>query len=743
VPVAVGGGRVWLFRIAALMLVPLFLLGTLELVLRIGGYGYPTSFLLKRQIGGRNVYVENDKFGWRFFPRAVARSPAPLVMAAEKPTNSFRIFLFGESAALGDPEPAYGFGRYLEVLLNERYPETRFEVVRVAMTAINSHAILPIARECAGHDGDLWVIYMGNNEMQGPFGAGTVFGPHAPNLALVRASLALKTSKTGQWIDALLDGLGGSASKTKSWKGMKMFLEGQTRRDDPARGRVYTHFEKNLESILEVARKAHVKVVLSTVASNLKDCAPFASLHPADLSDQLKSAWHQDYREAQAAEAAGQPEEAARGYAKAAEIDAGFAELQFRLGRLQLAGTNLDLARRSFELARDDDALPFRADSRINAIIRTLAGKYSAAGVVLLDAVDALARPGDLAIAGREVFFEHVHLNFDGNYLLARTIAGAVAQTLSDPIKTRGKADWASAEDCANRLALTDWNRSLVYQLVLQRISDAPFTNQLDHADDFKAHRDTLVAIRARLTAENADQARATYRAALERAPDDFLLHSRFGDCLESMGDLAGAAGEWQRACELIPHHPIPWFNAGRLLRRQEKFKEAHDHLARSLEIRPDFADALNELGQVLLKQGKPDEAIAQHRKALQLTPDSSQSHYHLANALAARDKREEAMGCLREAIRLQPGYWEARYFLGVELAVQSRIKEAQEQFAEVVRLRPDYALGHLNLGVALAKQSRLNEAYVQFQETLRLDPKNKSARQHIETILRLQSTRE
>ena len=44
------------------------------------------------------------------------------------------------------------------------------------MTAINSHAILPIARECARRDGDLWIIYMGNNEMVGPFGAGTVFG---------------------------------------------------------------------------------------------------------------------------------------------------------------------------------------------------------------------------------------------------------------------------------------------------------------------------------------------------------------------------------------------------------------------------------------------------------------------------------------------------------------------------------------------------------------------------------------
>ena len=70
----------------------------------------------------------------------------------------------------------------LESLLSLRHPGTRFEVVNAAMTAINSHVILPIARDCARADGDIWVLYMGNNEVVGPFGAGTVFGPATPPL---------------------------------------------------------------------------------------------------------------------------------------------------------------------------------------------------------------------------------------------------------------------------------------------------------------------------------------------------------------------------------------------------------------------------------------------------------------------------------------------------------------------------------------------------------------------------------
>ena len=67
-------------------------------------------------------------------------------MPAKKPAGAYRIFLFGESAAQGDPDPSFGAGRYLQALLRERYPGMDFEVVCVAMTAINSHAILPIVR---------------------------------------------------------------------------------------------------------------------------------------------------------------------------------------------------------------------------------------------------------------------------------------------------------------------------------------------------------------------------------------------------------------------------------------------------------------------------------------------------------------------------------------------------------------------------------------------------------------------
>src|SRR5690242_3340677 len=98
---SVRGPKLWVFRIVTLMVLPVLALCCLEIALRLGGYGYPTSFFLKQDISGRKVLVENDKFGWRFFGSARSRTPRPMEIPVIKAPGTCRIFVFGESAAYG------------------------------------------------------------------------------------------------------------------------------------------------------------------------------------------------------------------------------------------------------------------------------------------------------------------------------------------------------------------------------------------------------------------------------------------------------------------------------------------------------------------------------------------------------------------------------------------------------------------------------------------------------------------
>ena len=383
-------GRKWLFRLLTAIIIPLLTLVILEVALRVGGYGFSPGFFKPMRIGDQKFLVENDDFGFRFFPQDIARTPASLRMPAKKAPGTYRIFILGESAALGDPEPAFGAGRYLEVLLRERFPKVKFEVVNVAMTAINSHVILPIARDCAQQDGDLWIIYMGNNEMVGPFGAATVFGVQAPPWQLVRLNLAIQRLRLGQLLLEAGGKLKGNDSHQASWGGMKMFTGNLVGPNDPRKQVVYRNFKQNLRDILQTGLDSGVHILLSSVAVNLKDCPPFGSLISSNLSNGDREQVEQLLAEGNSLAEQENYEKAVKSYEQAARFNPQSAELEFRWGNCLQRLANFPEAREHFQKALDLDCLPFRADTRINTLIFEAGKELASPKLTTMDAAAAL-----------------------------------------------------------------------------------------------------------------------------------------------------------------------------------------------------------------------------------------------------------------------------------------------------------------------------------------------------------------
>ena len=718
---------------------PLLALGGLEAALRLAGYGYRTSFFETYYIGQQKFWVDNENFSLRFFPPELARWSNPILMEANKPTNTYRIFILGESAAQGDPEPAYGAGRYLEVLLRERYPDEHFEVVNVAITAINSNVILPIARECARHDGDLWIIYMGNNEMVGPFGAATVFGAKAPPWWLIRLNLAVQKTRVGQLMTSLARKLGNHRTEA-SWGGMQMFLGNQLTPNDPRRETVYRNFQCNLQDILRAGLDADVKIILNTVAVNLKDCPPFASTKDNHLSSADLSRFEERLAEARQQQAEDNFKAAAQLYEVAAKLDGTFAESQFRWGESLLAQNQVPPAREHFQQACNDDALPFRADSRINELIRQAGKQISSPNLDLLDVISALETNGPAPILGQETFYEHVHFNFDGSYRLARAWAEQVQNFLPEAIKSQAMGGWASQETCERQLALTDWNRSLVIQSVVQRMRQPPLSTQSNNAQRVEAFDDQLKELHQEMDGASAQvYARGIYLDALKDTPDDYILHENFAQFLQSIGDLIQSVSEWQQACRLSPRNPFAFCLAGRLLAQLGRWPEARAALSEAIALHPGYAEAWLELGKSYFAEGKYEPALKQYEVARRLQPGNPDVYFEMGRTFSLLGRPEESLENFRRALRLKPEYWEAHYCLGGELALQGKIAEARSEFETVIQLQPDYAPAHLNLGVALMKENQPADAYRQFQETLRLDPTNRFAADYLNQLQSLE----
>jgi tetratricopeptide (TPR) repeat protein len=765
------GWKRWAFRLVAMLAVPMLLVGTFELALRMAGYGYPTGFLLPVPRDGREVLEQNNQFGWRFFGAKLARLPNPISITRVKSANTRRIFVFGESAAKGDPQPQFGLSRMLEALLNMRHPGTRFEVVNTAMTAINSHVIFPTARDCASADGDVWVVYMGNNEVVGPFGAGTVFGRQTSLLPLIRAELALKTTRTGQWLDAVSRGVGATAIDQSEWHGMSMFLEHQVAADDPRMDLVHHHFARNLADITTAGKRCGAGIVLSTVAVNLKDCPPFASQHRRGLTAADKLTWDNLYLRGGVAADAGQAEEAADFFRKAAQLDDSFAELRFREGECALALGRTAEAQQQFRAAREQDTLRFRCDNRLNELIRQAAASRANERVLLADAERVFAEQSADGLPGDELFYEHVHLTFAGNYLLARTIAAQVEKLLpASAASTNAQpAGWPSAADCARSLGWTDWSKLAGIREIQTRLKEAPFTSQLHH----DAKISSLKAAAAKLApaaqpAEISNEVQVC-QTALAAKPDDPPLLSLLATLQKAAGNPVAAVVSARREVDLLPNDSDGWRQLAVILIQQLRGEDAAEALRRAAELDPQNAQLAFERAEILRGMGRSEEAIREYRRALALQP-----HFGLAwiglgevyDKMARRDKSED---CFRKALAYhvyrgevaelarfcQSRGWLEAARTNFNQAIQEdpedastqleagknawqlgKTVEAAEHFGAAARLAPELEEAHFFFGSALGQSGKDAEAADELRAALRLMPGHVEARLNLGVAL-------
>ncbi len=508
--------RVWALRLAIGILAPVLVLLLVEGGLRAFSVGYPTEVTVPCTVQGRPASCYNLFFAAPFFPPGMIKTPQMYVIPAEKTPETYRIVVLGESAAMGDPEPAYGFSRYLEVMLRDHYPDMKFEMVNTGSVAINSHVVLPIAKGLAKYHPDLFIIYSGNNEVVGPYGPGTALTAGGMSLPVIRGNIFYHSTRIGQ----LLTRVG---TPKREWGGMAMFMDKQVRANSPLMKYAYANFEQNLRDTIAVARSSGARVIVSTVATNLKDCAPFASLHREGISQDELQSWSALFQQGVEKENGGSYAEAVKLYLSAAAIDGEDAELEFRIARCLQALGDFDSAKKHFLRARDLDTLRFRADSKINDINRSVAA--ASPGAELVDA-DALFGQESLhGVTGGELIYEHVHLTPHGAYLLARSMLLQIASTL--PSKTGhslAAEDVPSESDCEQLLAFTRHDHARVAQEMLRRLQEPPFTNQLNHSDQL---------LGLAMQAENSDEApndtAAEYQWAIAKNPDDLILHFNFG----------------------------------------------------------------------------------------------------------------------------------------------------------------------------------------------------------------------
>jgi tetratricopeptide (TPR) repeat protein len=549
--------------------------------------------------------IANSSVGKRWFS-GIDHPPTPSheVFATQKPTRAFRVFVMGESAAAGFPYPRNAeFSRLLRDVLRDVLPTDSVEVINLAIAATNSFALLDMTDEVAAQHPDAVIIYAGHNEYYGVLGAASRVSIPGGATA-VRLYMKLLRLRT---VLALRNGIAWMMSWNSEQAGGEdaaSLMEVLARdRQIPLGGSRYEagvqQFEVNLETVCQRFRRAGVPVFVGSLASNLRDQAPFASGTNA----------------------------------APAGADSAFAAARIA----SLAG---DSARADslFSGAKDLDVVRFRAPSEFNGVIRRVTARTGATYVPIAEAFAATSPGG---VPGSNIFLEHVHPTSAGQALIGRVFFQSLLRSglLARQADTTRLHPW---DAYARGMDLTPFDERIAHHTTSALKSRWPFVPVSAQVD----YRGRYIPANLLDSLAFAVSAGARWETAKFRLGEDYERRAQFDS----------AAAEYAGLARDAPLTSEPWLFIARALGRAGRAAEAEDALKRAVAIRP-TPTALNLLATRAAQRRELPNAISYFEQSLNLEPAQPNALYELSLAYAMSRKIGPARETAQRLSQIAPNY--------------------------------------------------------------------------------------
>lgn len=221
---------------------------------------------------------------------------------------------------------------------------------------------------------------------------------------------------------------------------------------------------------------------------------------------------------------------------------------------------------------------------------------------------------------------------------------------------------------------------------------------------------------------------KSLYEATLRGNPECWMAHNNLAAELSALGRVAEAVQHYEAALKVKPDNAEAENNLGNALALLSgREAEAIGHFEKALSLQPEFPEArLNFANTLARYPEKTAAALVQYKEALRLAPLNPEVHFAYANLLVRlRDRADDAEAEYRTALQLRPGYTEAHVNYGSFLVlVLGKRDEGLAQFEEALRFDPTRAKTHYNYALALAMlPERQADAIAHYRDAIRLEP--------------------
>jgi anti-anti-sigma factor len=179
----------------------------------------------------------------------------------------------------------------------------------------------------------------------------------------------------------------------------------------------------------------------------------------------------------------------------------------------------------------------------------------------------------------------------------------------------------------------------------------------------------------------------------------DVLHIDYFIDCYERVEDaaadfrsnLAKAIFKWQKLIEMRPNYADAYNNLAIAYKASGMLGEARIELEKAVQINPAYLDAYNNLGRLAISEGKLEEATERFKKVLEKDPENLEALKNLAFIYDDANMLDEAVKRYRGAISLYPNYADLHFHLGKVYLKKGDLDGAIMSLEEACRLNSCY----------------------------------------------------
>ena len=209
----------------------------------------------------------------------------------------------------------------------------------------------------------------------------------------------------------------------------------------------------------------------------------------------------------------------------------------------------------------------------------------------------------------------------------------------------------------------------------------------------------------------------------LKRFPNSIRLYEVAGASNVGLMQFDEAIGRFKRVIEIKPDYAEAYNNLGMALKGKGDLEASIENFKQALKIKPDYFEAHANLGNLLNQTGESVAAIASYELALKIKPDFAEAYNNMGIIFNQTGDSEAAIKSYKQALEIKPDFAEAYNNMGLAFNNIGDLEKALDSYVRAVTIKPNYAEPKANLVEVLTTCTPTKESQnliVRVNETIR-----------------------